>query len=270
LVTETVWLEDIPVAVLKPDSTGLYYVHTDHLATPRMVSRPSDNHVEWLWDNVEPFGNVAPDQNPSGDGLFSFNARFPGQYFDVETGKHYNYFRDYDPSIGRYVESDPIGLDGGMNTYAYVDSNPLGVTDPAGLSPIKLIALCAKGYKTIKTVGFEEAVRMARQGKNILAGSRDEAKKIANAASGGKKPIKDPAHPDPGGSTDGRRPHYHPNPRNGSHIFYSIIAGVTVSHYVQCDDPNQNCTAAVLAGVADFFNPLAIGQDAVDIVDGLQ
>ncbi|KAB0702354.1 RHS repeat-associated core domain-containing protein, partial [Pseudomonas aeruginosa] len=68
-------------------------------------------------------------------GSTQVNLRFPGQYYDAESGLHYNYFRDYDPETGRYVESDPIGLDGGLNTYAYVGSNPVGLVDPNGLSP---------------------------------------------------------------------------------------------------------------------------------------
>jgi len=60
--------------------------------------------------------------------------RYPGQYFDAETGLNQNYFRDYDPAVGRYVESDPIGLHGGIDTYAYVGSNPLTYVDPWGLA----------------------------------------------------------------------------------------------------------------------------------------
>ncbi|MBF0509530.1 MAG: RHS repeat-associated core domain-containing protein [Deltaproteobacteria bacterium] len=65
----------------------------------------------WKWDH-DPFGNGAP------AGTLTYNLRFPGQYFDSETGLYYNMARDYSPSLGRYVQSDPIGLQGGVNTYA--------------------------------------------------------------------------------------------------------------------------------------------------------
>lgn len=63
-----------------------------------------------------------------------FNLRFPGQYYDQETGLFYNYFRDYDPQTGRYIESDPIGLRAGINTYGYVGGNPVNWVDPYGLA----------------------------------------------------------------------------------------------------------------------------------------
>ena len=74
-----------------------------------------------------------PNNNPSGLGAFDLPLRLPGQYFDRETGLHYNYFRDYDPSLGIYKQSDPIGLRVGPNTYAYVGSAPLLSTDVFGL-----------------------------------------------------------------------------------------------------------------------------------------
>jgi RHS repeat-associated protein len=86
----------------------------------------------WRNDNTEPFGDSPPDENPSGLGVFEFPLRFPGQYTDRETGLHYNYFRDYDPQVGRYIQSDPIGLIAGINTYAYADS-PIAQIDPLGL-----------------------------------------------------------------------------------------------------------------------------------------
>ncbi|MET4163563.1 RHS repeat-associated protein [Marinobacterium sp. MBR-111] len=113
-----------------------YYIHTDHLNTPRRISRASDNQIVWRWDN-DPFGRHTANEDPDGDSqLFTFALRYPGQYYDEETGLHYNYFRDYDPATGRYIESDPIGLRAGLNTYSYVYNSPLKYIDHYGLTAL--------------------------------------------------------------------------------------------------------------------------------------
>ncbi len=87
-----------------------------------------------------------PNENPSGQGTFTNNLRFPGQYYDVETGLNQNINRDYDPNTGRYVESDPIGLAGGtFSTYTYVNGNPLSWSDPLGLATL-VITSGSYGY----------------------------------------------------------------------------------------------------------------------------
>jgi RHS repeat-associated protein len=137
LIQETVWLGDVPIATLRPNGSGgvvLYYVHADHLNTPRLVT-DSANNIRWRWDS-DAFGTTPPNENPSGLGMFEYNLRFPGQQYDAVVGLHYNYFRDYDPGTGRYFESDPIGLDGGLNTYSYAYEDPLSFEDPDGLNPI--------------------------------------------------------------------------------------------------------------------------------------
>ena len=135
---EYIWLGDIPVAVFTPGSTSAapplaYYIHADHLNTPRAVL-DTTGALRWTW-YAEPFGVAAANTNPANKGAFTLSLRFPGQVFDPESGLHYNYFRDYDASVGRYTQSDPIGLAGGINTYAYVGGNPLSYTDPLGLAP---------------------------------------------------------------------------------------------------------------------------------------
>ncbi|MBK8065234.1 MAG: hypothetical protein IPK29_15205 [Betaproteobacteria bacterium] len=121
------------VAVNLTPAKQVYYIHPDHLNTPRLIADQNQTTV-WRWDQQEPFGANLPEEDPDNDTkAFAFNLRFPGQYFDKETNLHYNYFRDYSPETGRYVQSDPIGLEGGVNTYAYVDIDPLGSDDVAGL-----------------------------------------------------------------------------------------------------------------------------------------
>jgi RHS repeat-associated protein len=106
-------------------------VHADHLNTPRLVTDTSNN-VRWSWES-DPFGTTIPNENPQSLGMFAYNLRFPGQQYDPIVGLHYNYFRDYDPATGRYSQSDPIGLRGGPNTYAYANGNPAMLADPLGL-----------------------------------------------------------------------------------------------------------------------------------------
>lgn len=93
-----------------------------------------------IW-NSDAFGRTAANDGPDGDGIATtVNLRFGGQYYDVETGLHYNWNRYYDSATGRYISSDPIGLDGGLNTYSYVSNNPTNWVDPLGLKrkPVRL------------------------------------------------------------------------------------------------------------------------------------
>jgi RHS repeat-associated protein len=142
---EIVYLGDEPVALLTQTVTGtapsqvvtpnVFYIFSDHLGTPRMITQATDNAIRWRWDEGDPFGLQPPNENPSGLGALTFNLRMPGQYYDRESNLFYNYFRDYDPQTGRYVQSDPIGLRGGFNTYSYIGGNPLSYSDPMGLAP---------------------------------------------------------------------------------------------------------------------------------------
>jgi RHS repeat-associated protein len=86
----------------------------------------STGAVVWSAD-YKPFGEATITVS-----TITNNLRFPGQYYDAETGLYYNYMRDYNPSIGRYPQADPIGLKGGINLYAYVADDPVNWFDPDG------------------------------------------------------------------------------------------------------------------------------------------
>ena len=88
----------------------------------------------WRWDQAEPFGNNPANEDPDANSVaFDLPLRLPGQRYDKETNLAYNSMRDYDPAIGRYVQSDPSGLLGGANTYLYVFAMVLAGTDRSGL-----------------------------------------------------------------------------------------------------------------------------------------
>ncbi len=136
----------MPIAAVIKGQT--YAVHSDHLNTPRKLTQP-DGQVAWQWaysafgDEQPTIGakrftseTTTPTTGATSIPEVTFNLRYPGQYFDKETKLHYNYFRTYAPSMGRYTQGDPIGLDGGLNPYVYVDGSPLLYTDPFGLEPV--------------------------------------------------------------------------------------------------------------------------------------
>jgi len=123
---EYIWLDDMLVGLVNAGT--LYFVHPDHLGTPQKIT---DATQAITFDLVlRPFGQAEQHTFPS-----LTNLRFPGQYFDAEDDLHQNWFRDYDSTLGRYAESDPIGLAGGISTYAYAWSNPLYWSDKWGLQP---------------------------------------------------------------------------------------------------------------------------------------
>jgi len=123
-------------AFLLNSSSGFaatYFYHNDHLGTPQALS-DSDQQIAWEV-NQKPFGDSEATTNSVVQSI-----RFPGQYADVETGLSYNYFRTYDTSIGRYTQSDPLGLSGGLSTFGYTVNNPLVGVDPFGLITCVLVS----------------------------------------------------------------------------------------------------------------------------------
>jgi RHS repeat-associated protein len=138
-----------PMPIATYTGSKHYAVHTDHLNTPRRLTQ-SNKQVAWQWA-FSAFGDeqptiaknrfVDPASTPNAGSTavadVTFNLRYPGQYFDKESGLSYNYFRSYDSRTGRYSQSDPIGLQGGWNRFAYVENNPLAYDDPFGLAPPK-------------------------------------------------------------------------------------------------------------------------------------
>ena len=126
---EYIYIDGQPVSIVTGGT--LNFIHNDHLGTPQQIS-DATQAIVWQAD-YSPFGDATITTS-----LITNNLRFPGQYYDEETGLHYNYYRYYDPKLGRYVTSDPIGLFAGTNTYTYVVNNPINFIDPIGLDSVSI------------------------------------------------------------------------------------------------------------------------------------
>lgn len=131
-----------PVAMVQDGE--IYHYHLDHLGTPRELTN-QEGKIVWK-ARYKTYGNVALKDVEEVEN----NLRFQGQYFDAETGLHYNRHRYYDPSVGQFTTQDPIGLLGGVNGYQYAP-NPTGWVDPLGLT-------CKEGYAIVRQYenGFQE------------------------------------------------------------------------------------------------------------------
>ena len=143
-----VWKDDTPISVIvhqaaqqaaNPTQTitstadQIIYLEVDHLNTPR-VGRNQSNVVVWSWES-DAFGSTPANSDPDGDNFKTIvNLRFAGQYYDQESGLHYNHNRYFDPIIPHYINADPTGLDGGLNEFTYALQNPVRFNDPSGLA----------------------------------------------------------------------------------------------------------------------------------------
>ena len=201
-----IWANQTPAAQIDHSSTAnqdsVNYLHTDHLLTPRFATN-GGQQVIWRWEG-EAFGEAEANEDPDGDAsLTRVNLRFPGQYFDGESGLHYNYFRDYDPSLGRYIQSDPRGIlldfsdpqrqvatdlgvpipdddPFGLNhNYGYANQSPLINIDPTGESLGTAIGV---GVTLLITYAYIDCVEKCVEQEQDKEGCDTPGQNVGNCA----------------------------------------------------------------------------------------
>ena len=174
---EYVWLDDMPVAVVDNVASGnpvIYYVHVDHLMRP---ARMTAQDTSWVWDVIyAPFGGVSYIwSNPA-----NIDLRFPGQWFQLESGLAYNWHRHYDATLGRYVQPDSLGLTAmlsdGPSVYGYATQNPAAKVDPSG-EIVPILVGIAAGVAIEAIADFIE--------KNCTCGDGSDSGNFASAAVAG-------------------------------------------------------------------------------------
>lgn len=246
----------IPAASSPADK--LFYTR-DHLGSIRDLVDDSESTVASY--SYDPWGRRTKISG-SADADFGYTGHFQHATSELTL----TWFRPYDAKLGRWLSRDPIAESGGINLYGYVANNPVNLWDPTGESAIgKVLVYGIKGANKLrKWVGKSEAIGLLKEGEDIACKTRNGARDVAKGASEkGKKPIFEVDN-----ATG--NPHYHPNPRTGGHTTWqskgrSIVGGVTLSHWAD----GQGQAAETAAFIGDFFNPLSIGQDIVDIGDEL-
>jgi RHS repeat-associated protein len=239
-----------------PESGKRYHVHTDHLGCPELVL---DDAGQTVWHaRIDPYGTAHVEVGQT----FHQPLRWPGHYYDAETGLHDNRFRTYSPEIGRYLQSDPAGIEGGINLYAYTD-NPLRTVDLNGLEPCKAAKAAAEAAKNDeKGKNSEGTTKGAQRGPKTdpkaphNAKIRAEADKLEDQgntilAGGGRE--KEKLIPTPGGKKEGRRPD----------ILYRTPEGEVRGRNVGKADASGRPVTRERAALADLNGPGGLPTDFV-------
>ncbi|MEW8660623.1 MAG: RHS repeat-associated core domain-containing protein [Candidatus Thiodiazotropha endolucinida] len=161
---DSIWTTD---PIYQKTAQGYAFYQNDHLGMPqRLIQRNGAT----VWEGeFKAFGELT-----TGSGMWENRLRFAGQYFDQESNYYYNYFRDYDPSTGRYVQEDPIGLRGGYNTYIYVHDNPLRYIDPTGeIAPAAAVAAAAIARCYVACIGVAAVMDAATGSCDLKNSAKD-------------------------------------------------------------------------------------------------
>lgn len=191
----------------------------------------------------------------------------PGQYFDAETGLHYNHHRYMDPGIGRYLQTDPVGLEGGLSTYSYALGDPVGAYDPDGLSVIRGAKLVLQGLKKVGWMPtgfltFKSAVRLRKAQKNcmVIADTEEEAFRLAQKIEKTAHPDGDMlVHPRDSHVRGGNQPHVQTQGIKG-HVGYRAASALAATTYLG---------DGFVGNAVDLFNPLSIPKDLADVYSEL-
>jgi RHS repeat-associated protein len=180
ITSEYLYMGTSRLAMVDTGSGEIYYYHNDHLGTPELMTEASGNAV---WEvELKPFGEAKVKSTST----VNNNFRLPGQIFDEETGLHYNYFRDYHPGIGRFIEADPIGMKGGINLYVYCANDPVNSMDPDGqvVALAYYITQAAIGGITGAGAGFVTGITTGGKHKWLAAIAGGTAGGVAGTMSG--------------------------------------------------------------------------------------
>ena len=183
------YLDQRPVAKL--EGRNIYHLHPDHLGTPQAVT---DAKAQVVWRAAyEPFGRAHVAADPDGDGkAFTLNLRFPGQYHDAETGTHYNYLRDYDPGMGRYLTGDPLGVEAGANAYLYASANPVERFDVYGTYDVIVHYYMTFFLAKVAGLNHREALTVAQAAQYIDDNLYTDP--FPNATGGGNRDARERYH----------------------------------------------------------------------------